>query len=202
MEKQPQISSQVIVQSEKEKQLMKQVRKEEKKLQKVASKMDSGRDLDDDDDEAFNPIELRLKRQEALSAKVEPLFKKNRTSVFSTAVKEQYPFVFDSKLCAKATAGKFLSNSLHYLILLTKLIRLEKIFHFVGFVSGQRIILPENVKRTDSQLCEQVDIPIPIIDPLTVGNNRVTISSLDEVCIKLHKLASQARILKLFYSYI
>lgn len=39
MEKQPQISSQVIVQSEKEKQLLKQVRKEEKKLQKVASKL-------------------------------------------------------------------------------------------------------------------------------------------------------------------
>lgn len=51
-------------------------------------------------------------------------------------------------------------------------------------MSGQKIILPENVKRTDTKLCEQVDIPIPIIDPLTVGNNRVLISTLDEVSIK------------------
>ncbi|XP_058808781.1 activating signal cointegrator 1 complex subunit 3 [Phymastichus coffea] len=150
MEKQPQISSQVIVQSEKEKQLMKQVRKEEKKLQKVISKM--GID-DEEDEEIFNPIELRLKRQEALTAKAQPLFKKNRVGI-STTLQEKYPFVFDSKLNVKASTG---------------------------FISGKRIILPENVKRTDSQLCEQVDIPVPDLDPLTVGNNRVQISSLDEI---------------------
>lgn len=105
MEKQPQIASQVIVQSEKEKQLLKQVRKEEKKLQKVASKLDYGRNVDDDDEEIFNPIELRLKRQEALSAKAEPLFKKNRI-IAPVAVRENYPFVFDSQLNVKAAAGK------------------------------------------------------------------------------------------------
>ena len=104
MEKQPQIASQVVVQSEKEKQLLKQVRKEEKKMQKVANKLES---MDDDDDEeVFNPIELRLKRQQALSAKAEPLFKKNRTSI-STTVRENYPFVFDCKLSSRATAGNY-----------------------------------------------------------------------------------------------
>lgn len=113
MEKQPQISSQVIVQSEKEKQLLKQVRKEEKKLQRVASKLESGRGIDDDEDEEiFNPIELRLKRQEALTAKAEPLFKKNRI-IAPTFVRENYPFVFDSKLNVKSAAGNyFFTNSL------------------------------------------------------------------------------------------
>ncbi|KAJ8682588.1 hypothetical protein QAD02_018380 [Eretmocerus hayati] len=154
VEKQPQISSQVIVQSEKEKQLMKQVRKEEKKLQKVVSKLDNICMDDDDEEDMFNPIELRLKRQEALAAKAEPLFKKNRILIPTTTIQEKYPFVFDSKLNVKSCAG---------------------------FISGQRIVLPENVRRTDSQLCEQVDIPIPIIDSLTVGNDRVAIETLDEV---------------------
>lgn len=105
MAKQPQVYSQVIVQSEKEKQLMKQVRKEEKKLQKAASKFDCSDN--DDDDELFDPLELRLRRQEALTAKAEPLFKKKKT-IASTAVRENYPFVFDSKLSAKATAGSLI----------------------------------------------------------------------------------------------
>ncbi|XP_023246702.1 activating signal cointegrator 1 complex subunit 3 [Copidosoma floridanum] len=150
IEKQPQIASQVIVHSEKEKQLKKQVRKEEKKLQKVASKFES-KYLEEE--EEFNPMDLRLKRQEALSAKTEPLFKKNRI-IAPIVAREVYPFVFDSKLNATASAG---------------------------YVSGQKLILPENVRRKDSQLCEQVDIPVPIMEPLTVGNKLVKISSLDEI---------------------
>ena len=46
-----------------------------------------------------------------------------------------------------------------------------------------KIILPENVRRTNNTISEQVDIPVPTLDPISVGNNPVLISSLDEVSI-------------------
>ena len=75
---------------------MKQVRKEEKKLQKVVSKLDS-----------YDDQELNFKKQKAIAARSEPLFKKNKTIILNT-VPDSYPFVFDSKLKAKATAGALL----------------------------------------------------------------------------------------------
>jgi hypothetical protein len=84
---------------------MKQVRKEEKKLQKTASKFESARNAydDDDDDEFFNPTDLQLKRKETLLVKAESILKKSR--VGTSTVQESYPFVFDSKLEIKSTAG-------------------------------------------------------------------------------------------------
>lgn len=85
---------------------MKQYRKEEKKLSKISNKLDSG---EDDDEENFNPIDLRLKRQEALmrQAMQAPILNTTKKSLFPSAAQaERYPFVFDSKLTAKAAAGK------------------------------------------------------------------------------------------------
>ncbi|XP_051173908.1 activating signal cointegrator 1 complex subunit 3 [Leptopilina boulardi] len=148
---QPQITSQIIVQSEKEKQLLKQVRKEEKKLMKVASKMDGK--IDDTEEDNFDPVELRAKKIEALTAMRAPLFpakKKYKNYV----IQEKYPFVFDSKLST--------SNC-------------------PGYISGRKIMLPANVKRQDSELCEEVSIPIPPLEPLDVGNDPVLVTSLDEI---------------------
>ncbi|XP_046420627.1 activating signal cointegrator 1 complex subunit 3 [Neodiprion fabricii] len=150
----PQVGCQVIVQSEKEKQLMKQYRKEEKKLNKITNKLENG---EDDDEETFDPVELRLKRQEALmrQAMQAPILNTTQRNIFPSGIRaERYPFVFDSKLTARAAAG---------------------------FVSGQKVMLPENVERKDSQLCEEVHIPVPPAAVLDVGNNPVIISSLDEV---------------------
>ena len=43
------------------------------------------------------------------------------------------------------------------------------------------MVLSSNVTRTDTQLCEEVNIPVPTMDALEVGNDRILISSLDEV---------------------
>jgi activating signal cointegrator complex subunit 3 len=44
-----------------------------------------------------------------------------------------------------------------------------------------KMLLPENVTRKDTKEYEQVDIPISKPAPLTVGEERVKISSLDEL---------------------
>lgn len=91
----PALTSQVIVQSEEEKQLCKQVRKEEKKLNKMANKRDVKADVEESQ---INPIALRLLRQEALTASCKPLFPKN---TLERGTQEQYRFVFDSKVNVK-----------------------------------------------------------------------------------------------------
>lgn len=81
---------------------MKQVRKEEKKLMKVASKMDGK--IDDTEEDNFDPVELRAKKIEALTAMRAPLFpakKKYKNYV----IQEKYPFVFDSKLSTSNCPG-------------------------------------------------------------------------------------------------
>lgn len=56
-------------------------------------------------------------------------------------------------------------------------------------------MLPANVKRQDSELCEEVSIPIPPAEPLDVGNDPVLITSLDEVNLLEKKMCK-----KLFFS--
>ncbi|KMQ96180.1 activating signal cointegrator 1 complex subunit 3 [Lasius niger] len=143
----PIISGQVIVQSEVEKQLCKQVRKEEKKLTKMANKRDVKSEVEETE---FIPTELRIKRQEALTAMHAPLFPKKNT--LKRGTQEHYPFVFDSKANAKA-----------------------------NFVSGQKLLLAEDVKRVDNELCEEVRIPAPEKEHINVNINTVLISSLDEI---------------------
>ena len=81
---------------------MKQVRKEEKKLQKVVSKLDGVNDVDED---VIDPIELRLKRHEALTAMHAPLFPAKKKYFGNKVIQETFPFVFDSKLITKTCAG-------------------------------------------------------------------------------------------------
>jgi activating signal cointegrator complex subunit 3 len=143
----PIISGQVIVQSEVEKQLCKQVRKEEKKLNKMANKRDAKSEIEESE---FEPMELRLKRQEALTAMHAPLFPKKYT--LERSMQESYPFVFDSTASVKQS-----------------------------IVSGQKILLAEDVKRENNELCEEVHIPVPKQESMNIQIQPVLISSLDEI---------------------
>lgn len=152
--------------------MMKQVRKEEKKLLKQSNKLD----IWEDDEDEFNPIELRMKRQDALLAAKAPVLSTAKRNFFTDVPsKERFPYVFDSKLTGTSMAGKTTNN-------LSIIVNLYVLYcFFQGFVSGKKIMLPENVTRKDSSLCEEVHIPLPMPEQLEVGNKLVQISSLDEV---------------------
>ncbi|CAF4841730.1 unnamed protein product [Pieris macdunnoughi] len=151
--KMPQYLCQVSVRSEQEKLLAKLVRKGEKK-----SKTKKG---DDDEDEPeINVAQLRAKRIAELTKPVVP-FSSSKSNVdpvlqkisyFQTKV--QYPNVYDSSINAKNSAG---------------------------FVSGMKLILPENAVRKDLKEYEEVIIPKMESGPLEIGNKRVPIAALDEV---------------------
>ncbi|XP_038207200.1 activating signal cointegrator 1 complex subunit 3 [Zerene cesonia] len=154
--KMPQYLCQVSVQSEQEKLLAKLVRKEEKKA-KSAKKVE-----DDDEDQEINVAQLRAKRLAELTRPVVP-FSTSRSannidpvlqkiSYFQTKV--QYPNVYDSSINAKNSAG---------------------------FVSGMKLILPENAVRKDYKEYEEVVIPKNEPAPLEIGNTRVPISAMDEI---------------------
>ncbi|XP_043498023.1 activating signal cointegrator 1 complex subunit 3 [Polistes fuscatus] len=144
----PVISGQVTVQSEEEKQLLKQVRKEEKKFNKITSK----RDGKTEDEEIIDPLELRLKRKEALTAMCTPIFPKR--NLVSERYREKFPFVFDSKATTE---------------------------NCPGLISGHKVMLPENVKINNTNLWEEVHIPIPDLQDINVPNEPVMVSSLDEI---------------------
>lgn len=161
---QPVVSSQVVVQSEKEMHLMRQVRKDEKKLQKIAQQNAS--ELDDElDDESCDAVAGRIKlqqQQQLLDAmKKQPILSKPRkvSEVFSwlhqAPKKVSYPFVFDSQIEART---------------------------HIGFIAGSKIILPESAVRSDNKTYEEITLPInqaPV--SLGVGDERVQISDLDEI---------------------
>lgn len=52
---------------------------------------------------------------------------------------------------------------------------------FSGFVSGMKLVLPDNVQRKDTKEYEEVILPKSEPAPLEVGNKRVQISEMDEV---------------------
>lgn len=43
------------------------------------------------------------------------------------------------------------------------------------------MMLPENVKRVDTKVYEEVNIPMAETAPVSVGSNLVPVSSLDDV---------------------
>ncbi|XP_071560788.1 activating signal cointegrator 1 complex subunit 3 [Temnothorax nylanderi] len=96
-------------------------------------------------------IELQIKKQEALRATCAPLFPKK--NVLERGAQENFPFVFDSKASAKRAS----------------------------VVSGQKLLLAEDVTRENSELCEQVHIPISKQESIDVKIDPVPISSLDEI---------------------
>ncbi|XP_044008422.1 activating signal cointegrator 1 complex subunit 3, partial [Aphidius gifuensis] len=153
----PQLCCQVIVQSEKEKLLSKQVRKEEKKYYKNNNKLNKLLDSDNSDDE-FDPIALRIKRQEALMASNERILapvEKYFNAFTASNKQEKYPYVFDCQKNNKKGVS--------------------------ALISGKSIILPENITRKDSTLCEQVDIPVSSFGSVDIDYKTITISSLDNI---------------------
>ncbi|KAL7033852.1 hypothetical protein ACKWTF_007745 [Chironomus riparius] len=144
----------VIVQSEKEKDLMKLARKDEKKLRVLKG------NGDEDDDEEIQLAKLQLNQSNALLkiAQKQPVMTESRSSnwpIRYAQVQPKYPYVFDSNKEARA---------------------------HVGFIAGNKIMLPEDTVRKDTQMYEEVMIPArEAPHDLTVGNNRIQVEALDEI---------------------
>lgn len=152
----PVIAAQVTIQSIQEKQLLKQVRKDEKKLRNLINAQES-----DEESEECLLTKLRVAHQEGLlkQAQREPIFKDKARAEMRSMLQPlqpriKYPYVFDSEKDAKSHAG---------------------------FISGGKLMLPDNVKRTDNKMYEEVQIPVNETPVLGIGNNRVSISTLDEI---------------------
>lgn len=149
----PVIAAQVTIQSIQEKQLLKQVRKDEKKLRNLINAQES-----DEETEECLLTKLRVAHQGSLlkQAQREPIFKEKAKAEMRAMLQPRvkYPYVFDAEKEAKS---------------------------HVGFISGGKLMLPDNVKRIDNKMYEEVQIPVNESAALAVGNNRVSISSLDEI---------------------
>ncbi|XP_059472919.1 activating signal cointegrator 1 complex subunit 3 [Neocloeon triangulifer] len=149
----PTLACQVTVQREDERLLMKQIRKEEKKMHKAAMK--NAVESDSDEEEQFDPEKLRAARIAQLTAvQKKGLFGPKKMIMPSRPAWMDLPNVYDSQNDARQTAG---------------------------FITNMKMLLPENVTRKDTKEYEQVDIPISKPVPLTVGEDKVKISSLDEL---------------------
>lgn len=171
----PTVASQVVVQSALEKELSKQTRREEKKMQRLIQSLGRSDNEENDQAQALNPMQLRLQQQKRLLevAQHQPLLKSTQDMKdFRSTLPPQvrYPYVFDSQLEAKQHAG---------------------------FIGGNRISLPDNAERTDNRQYEEVKIPATEPPPLSVGNNRINISDLDEIgqmafanCKQLNRIQS------------
>lgn len=132
--------------------LEKKLCKQVRKEEKKLTKMANKRDVKSEIEETeIIPTELRLKRQEALIARNAPIFPKK--NALKRGTQEKYPFVFDSKASA----------------------------NHASFVSGQKLILAEDVERKNNDLCEEVYIPAPKKEHIDVNVDTVLISSLDEI---------------------
>ncbi|VVC95095.1 unnamed protein product [Leptidea sinapis] len=151
--KMPQYLCQVSVRSEQEKLLANLIRKKEKKMKN--KKTDN-----EEDEPEINVAQLRARRLAELTKPVVP-FSSSKSNVdpilqkisyFQTKV--QYPNVYDSSINAKNSAG---------------------------FVSGMKLMLPENAIRKDTKEYEEVIIPKTEQSALEVGNVRVPISALDAI---------------------
>lgn len=113
----------------------------------------AGKDDNTDEEELdFDPVELRAKRQAALKAPTQTISKER--PVRSMQSQDVYPHVYDSFSKAKQTSG---------------------------FISGLKMMLPENVRRVDTKVYEEVNIPVAEPAPVSVGSNLVPVSTLDDI---------------------
>lgn len=165
---QPAVSSQVVVQSEEELNLLKKVRKDEKKLKSILDAQKSAIEAEiDDDDEGgcdYATTRLRLQQQQQIldTIKKQPLLSKPKKPseamswlMQASKVQVKYPNVFDSQLEARTHAS---------------------------FVAGSKLTLPENANRVDNRMYEEINLPAntaPV--SLSVGDERIQISELDEI---------------------
>lgn len=165
---QPVVSSQVVVQSEQELNLLKKVRKDEKKLRTmVTAQMNAiESELDDNDDGencdyAVSRLKLQQQQQILNSIQNQPILPKPRRPsdamswLTQAAKKISYPFVFDSQMQART---------------------------HVGFAAGSKLVLSEDATRSDNKMYEEINLPAntaPV--DLKVGDQRVQIAELDEI---------------------
>ncbi|XP_031846390.1 activating signal cointegrator 1 complex subunit obelus isoform X2 [Nomia melanderi] len=96
--------------------------------------------------------DLYFKKQKALIESSIPIFKKDTVS--SKNMRENYPFVFNSDSSSK---------------------------HMSGCVSGQKIMLPQNVIKKDTELSEEIHIPIPELQSINLNYTPVLTSALDDI---------------------
>lgn len=147
------ISSQIIVHTETEKKLKKLMRKEEQRLNKK-----SKQEIEMGDN--FDHTLLRKLREEQLKeAHILQLYNQKKMNSLDpkNLVKkaDQYPFVFDSLL---------------------------KITQSTAFIAGAKILLPENIKRVDTNVFEE--IAIPASDSFANANPANYIGTKEEICFK------------------
>lgn len=165
----PAVASQVVVHSEAELQLKKQVRRDEKRLKSLLNAEKNG-----DDDDAGDDIELdgtmrastiQLKHQQNLLNAIQrqPILAADRAEqmpllhnpLFNNAPKIKYPFVFDEQIQAKS---------------------------HVGFIAGSKLMLPDNVERSENRMYDEIKIPAnEQPESLGVGDIRVKVNELDEI---------------------
>lgn len=111
---------------------------------------------DDSTDESDDDLSLNKLRNNFIqshSSKVVDTSGRDKSTIITKRV-PKYPYVFDSQAEAKA---------------------------HVGYVSGGKLVLSDNVNRSDNKMYEEVQIPAGNAPNLEVGNNRVNISTLDEI---------------------
>ncbi|XP_035776945.1 activating signal cointegrator 1 complex subunit 3-like [Anopheles albimanus] len=164
----------VKIQSESEKQLRRQVNKEEKKLKKFLNVVEQ----EEEACEELDPLKLRVNYQQSLllAAQMKPLLLNDKPRIAMAAGPRQssqrvkYPNVYDSYSEAR---------------------------NHVGFIAGNKIVLPENVERTDNKLYEEVKIPATDPPPLSIGSERIRVEMLDEIgqiafkgCKELNRIQS------------
>lgn len=141
----------VLVQSDKEKELMRQVRKDEKSCMKKLRNVNV-----DDEQMTLAQLKLYQSNSQLHSAQHAPLLSRP-TSLFNRTSQpvQTYPNVFDSSKTARA---------------------------HVGFLTSNKIMLPEDTVRKDHQMYEEVTIPASETPAdLKVGDKRVQIESLDDI---------------------
>lgn len=151
---QPAIASQVIVQSEFERQLKKQSRRDERKLNRL---LKSDKLQTEEDEEDITPLELRMAQQKNLLEQVskQPVLRKPMSEVLKIGTETRYPNVYDAQLDIKTTAS---------------------------FIGGQRICLPKSIQRHDCKEYEEVKIPASELSTaLKVGEERIKIENLDDI---------------------
>ncbi|OAD58452.1 Activating signal cointegrator 1 complex subunit 3 [Eufriesea mexicana] len=130
----------------------KQLLKLIRKKEKKLNKISSKREGKGElEENGFESVELCLQKNEALIEMHTPIFKK---SITDRNAREIFPFVFDSNVSSRSTTG---------------------------YVSKQKIMLPQDVVRKDTEMYEEVSIPIPESQPIDVDYKPVMISSLDDI---------------------
>lgn len=149
------VSSEITVHTESEKRIKKQIRKEEKRIGKFKTSNQHS-----EFGEEFDPTVLRKCREEQLhEARLLQLYNQKRIDSLTpsqfTKKADLYPFVFDSML---------------------------KIAQTSAYIAGAKILLPEGIQRTDTNVFEEVFIPASeSIGNMKPENFRGT---KEEICVR------------------